>query len=533
MQFLFEKLVFDKAFVKFVYDTYSSARICSEYVSNPVAKKTLQDAVCEVGEKFFFEIFPRANIKDMVAVGSVGEAMSKAFAANPEKSAKLLQNLCGDPERLANLIVRCPEQRMRSSVGKGILAAFIAVFVEEKEKFEKETAVVTHKLMDRMVDMIGYDLMTNWTKFAEFFELLKNLVFAGGIPLLKYSFAQDLPARLLDLFLERQSPAKLQARRQDMGNSSQSPDFGPLMELVSYFVRHTKIAAGSMSPPTELAGEFKLSATALKCIQADELIPKFVRNGGKLEQVGKLLVHLSFANRKFSKRCCKLMLQSLNSYDATVLGQCIEVMRDLLGIEDEVQELRTEWLLGYCQPIDRPQYGLAGVLDISDDTNCYISPIGVATRDDPLLQHIWKSRAKSEQFTLQALKTVLQASERNDKLYHYLKRMPAPNYVGSYYFDWVPGFLDRVEQNPSVVSFYNRAEKATVLTELRGLVEVFAKRVASEDLRIGYVIGKTLSMAEIKEMEKSENGTRLVLSQLETEVYEGRGTEIEKGYLEE
>ncbi len=536
VQYMFERLAFDKAFIKFACDTFSSARICSDYVSDPVLKKSLRDAICDVSEKLLFGLVPRANVKDMYALGSLGETMAKIYAANPDRSARLIRGLCADAEKLPNLLVRCPEQKVRMFVGKGVLAAFISVFAGEEKTGFGDPEAVTRKLMDKLLDMINYDLMSNWTKFGEFFELLKSLVYEGGETLLKYSFDKDLPAKLLDFFLEKQSPAKLQSRRMEMGNSVQSPEFGGLMELVTFLVRHTQsVGAGEArpaAPPTKLpGGDLVLSSAAVQCLQAEGLVPKFVRTGGKLEQVGKLLVHLCYGSRKFSKKTCKLLLQSLGSYEAGVLAQCVEVVRDLLSLEDEFQELRIEWLLGYCQPVDRTQYGLAGVFDGGDDVNCYVSPIGVATRDDPLLQLVWRSRNRVEQFTLQALKAILQVSEKSEQLYGFLKRIPPPNYLCAHYFDWVPGFLDQLAKSDSVVSFYNKTEKDALIAEVRGLVEVFGRRVLSEDQTPSYIIGKTTNTEELKERERVENGVKLVLTQLETEVYPERRILLEKSYL--
>ena len=91
------------------------------------------------------------------------------------------------------------------------------------------------EFVNLIIGLIEYNLAVQWTKFQQFFELLKDIIFSANDLQLADYIEKGLVSILLDFFLEKQSPLNTPAiKRYEMGNTAQSPNFNPLMETVNY-----------------------------------------------------------------------------------------------------------------------------------------------------------------------------------------------------------------------------------------------------------------------------------------------------------
>jgi len=464
----------------------------------------------------------------MYSLSYISEAMAKLFGSDLESSKQLLQKFINEPVRLFNLLVRCPEERMRICVMNAIFAAFDRVSSNNKDLKENDPNFLKlpFDLLNVLMSIVGYELATQWVKFKQFFELFKNVVLQGGDLMAKYCLEKDLITLLLDFFLEKSSPVSTSStKRYEMGNPSQSPDFGFLLEIVAFLVTRSDLSATNNNAKENVIDNKKLiplSPSALKCIQCEELVPKYIKSGGNFAQISKMVAFTCLNNKKFSKKMCTMTLKGVNDYEVKNIPQYFDLIAELFALEDQYQPLRIEWILGYAQPNHKAEYGLAGQIDIEDEINMYISGIGSEHRDEPLLQLLWNYRKRYELLITQCLKMLFTVACKNDFLYNYLKNVAPPSYIYKRYIDWIPRFLDTYSKTNSFMTSSELKCKDSLILEVRDLIKIMETRIDSEKLQPPqfYMVGKTLATRELKHKEVSTKGAKVTVTELTVEVYE-------------
>lgn len=466
--------------------------------------------------------------------------MAKLFAGDLEASKKLIKRFSKDPNTLLSLIVKCPEESIRKNSAVAILGAFLKVASSEQDIFDKIETIkevgkdnkekisqiptaISRQMLDIFIGSIGYDLATQWTKFQQFFDTLKGMVTQGGPAIIRYAFSRDLITVLLDFFLEKNSPvSQPNIKRYEMGNQAAEPQFASLMELVTFLIQQVT----SSENLGKQEDKFKLTPEAIKCIQADDLIQKHIKCGGKMDQIGKLVLHMCRDNKKYSKKVCKLMLRVINDYEVSKISQHFDLMGDLITLSDSFQKYRLEWILGYQQPFSRIDFGLSTSFNIGDDVNSYMSPLGIELRDDPLFQQLWRHRNRNDHFTVQCIKVILKLATVCSAFYQFMKNTPAPSYIYGNYFEWIPKFICNYSR-PNVGGLtVDQKEKDALIAETTDLVNGLQKKIKEENSPYPqlYIIGKTLNTREIKEREKESHGVKLIFTEFETEIYPSNPT---------
>ncbi len=491
----------------------------------------IRPLLCSVGDRFFFDIVAHGNVGEFYTLSYIGDSMAKLYAADLESSKRLVSRFVHESVRLFNLLVKCPENIVRTCVQRAVQAAFLKVAASEspaaKDKPKPGEPLLSLQFVDVLLSLIGYDMSTQWTKFKQFFELLRESVTQGGDWIVDYCLDKDVVALLLDFFLEKSSPVSAPTtKRYEMGSPTQVPELGALMELVNLLVLRSELPGGKegerLVPPTKVGtGHHLLSPAALKCIQCDELVPKHLRCSGKVAQVSRMIAHICYRNRRCSKQACKIIVKAINDFEVAKIPQYFDLLVDLLTMADEYQPLRIEWILGYQQPTVRTEYGLAGIIDISDEVNAYVSPLGAERRDDPLLHQLWIHRNRYEGFVSQAIKVLLQIAAKCDRLHNYLEVVPPPCYLYARYTDWIPKFIDTYAKTTAFLNASELKEKEALIAEVRALYAAFNERVKKDGLPVPqlYMVGKTLETRELKDKEVVQNGVKLTVTEIIAEVY--------------
>jgi len=70
------------------------------------------------------------------------------------------------------------------------------------------------------------------------------------------------------------------------------------------------------------------------------------RHGFESEAAAKMIAHLCYRNREFSRKMAKHILKGTNRSSADELGPFLEVMKQFLAVDDELSNLRMEWVFG-------------------------------------------------------------------------------------------------------------------------------------------------------------------------------------------
>ena len=499
-------MVYNKEFASFMCEVLSKARTWFDCTVSMASKSETSSLLYTVCSKLFVEIIPRIKLGNLKAIESVGTELGKFFGASLEESKKFLLRFVKEKgSRMFDLMVKCPEVAVRNYMAKALLAAFLRIFPADQEDFSSGKGL-SRDFMDMCVGFIGYDLATQWTKFRQFFELLRDIVKLGGEKLVQYCcFEKELISILLDFFLGVQSPLynnRSSKHCYEMGNQAQEPDFSPLIELISYLVITCK------SP---------LPENSAKCLRSDEILAKHIKCSGTVPQISPLILHLCTNDKHYTKRLCRQLLRALNDHDLHKASLYLPLVGELImaPFANPAQTLRIEWLLGFPQPLFRNGFGLSSVVDIADEVNGYVSSVA-RDKEDPLLQLLWKHRRRSESFSLQGIRMLFRAISKSELVLEYVQQMPSPGYTYESFIDWMCDYVNG--QKPGKGG--EQKEKEQVVAEAQGLAKDYCEKrgvMESSSPSLLYMIGKSVSSKALKEY--SNKGVRLVFTEISAEIY--------------
>ena len=514
-------MIYEKEFISFLNEVFSSARISYACDTNVNLKNTLSFLLYALFDRFFLEAISYVSVPNGILLSCLWCSVSEFFKSDYESSKTLITKFTKDPTQFFELLVKCPEASIRNLVGKSVLGAYI--------KLTKTSEPLLLDLINYVIGIMGYELASQWSKFSQFFDFLKDIVESANENLLLMFYERDFVTSLLDFYLEKNSPvAKVSSRRYQMGNSIQLPSFTSLMKAVVHLVLRADFVdkAGTViiSPYKEGTLSVRISDSALKCLQCEELVPKYLKSGGKIEEIVLMVKHMCYLNKKSSKIYCRAALLGIGGTEVSKISQYFLLIFGLLSIEDKFQALRTECLLGYPKPIYKVGYGLCATIDIEDDVNCYVSVIVEPTRDKSLLQALWSDRKRSEKLITLCLKMLLTEFKTNKVLYDYMKTMPPPCYLFETYLDWVPKFLQVYSKMTLHMTSTELKERDDSIDEVNQLYDEYKIRAFKEGVvpRQFYIIGKTLDTRELKEKGIIEGKVKVVVTEIVTEVYESK-----------
>lgn len=190
------------------------------------------------------------------------------------------------------------------------------------------------------------------------------------------------------------------------------------------------------------------------------------KHGFALEEYSRLLAHLCFKNKEFSRRIAKHILKGTNKSSADEVGPYLEIMKQFLLIEDEYQPLRLEWVFGIADFIVKsttsyqiynslPKVGVANADTIGAPVCRYFSPVLKAASStynskESALQALLTNRRSQSQAVLFSLKSILEAILEDPKkvILNYLQTMDPPTYQYARYWDWIkPWVSSEVDSN--------------------------------------------------------------------------------------
>ena len=111
------------------------------------------------------------------------------------------------------------------------------------------------------------------------------------------------------------------------------------------------------------------------------------KHGGATEEYARLICHLSYRNKEFSRKSAKHILKGVNAITADDILPFLTLMKAFLLIEDELSDQRTEWIFGVPDLVIRtsgyglynqsqgPKLGVAYADSVSTQVFRYFSPL--------------------------------------------------------------------------------------------------------------------------------------------------------------
>lgn len=515
-QCTYEKLIYSQEFISFVCTVFANS-------CQLVSGENLY--LRKIGHKMLVDLFPHIALPagSVQAVERAAGEFIKLLSNEFSVCKSLLLELTKSPDKTFSLLIICPEDVVRQYMSQLLLNSFITcitfeaeIFNEPPNKRDTSSSPATPLFFDMLIKFLGPGLSSNSMRLKQYFELLRDIVFAGGYPTVKFAFSKDLLGKLLELFFERRAGFADWKDRHHGFSSAQDSDFGALVELASFLTQKLRVAADSPSEKEVFDEDaFEVSESVKRLLRVDEMLVKHICAKGKAEQIGKCVVHLCRENRKNSRKTCQALLQLINDFDGQEVKECLEILYEILSIADSLQRQRLEMMLGL--PLPKIKQELFTAYNIStplDEINTYISPMRVDYEISPLLKLLWDSKDKSRYAVLYSLMIFFKLVQEYDICYQFFKAIPSPNYVNGRYTDWVRDFLET----------YPLGQAQNEIKLLKTTLELFKQyenRLNAENLPMvqQYIIGNVQGTYELKRLEKTVDEVTVSCVEVYTDIY--------------
>jgi len=504
VQYTYEKLIYSREFLSFICTVFfNSWQIADKNLSSDF----LYSDLYHIGYKMFIEIFPHFGIP--AASVQLIERATNSFIcllSNDFNTSKhLLNQFVKFSNKSFSLLVVCPESIVRQYIRKILLNSFITCISFEVDIFDdspstkkdNDSIAVTRIFVGMLIKFIGPELYGNWMRFKEYFELLRDVVFSGGHPIVRFVFSKDLLTKLLGLYLEKPNIIS-----HHFNFTNQDPDFAPLMELVYFLILKLKIPRDKEELIDQDA--FNISESVQRLLRIEELIIKHIQSNSKAEQMAKSLTYLCYENKRNTKQTAQTLLHLIN---ISQKQETFELLYEYLSITDSYQQQRFELTLGLPFPILKQEF-LSNHITAMDAINNYISPIRVEYEVHTILKLLLETKLPM----LYVLKILLKLAKEYDVCYRLFKEIPSPNYVYGRYTDWIRDYLE---------SYRVGSDEVVIIKEVIELFNVYESRLNSEESSPiqQYIIGNVLSTNEIKRLEKVVDDVIVTCIEVYTEIY--------------
>lgn len=483
IQYVFENLMYTKEFVKFICSIFAQ---CYRSLNATPPAKGLEGSLSMLCADFVIPIFPYVKLSGLACISQIEEVAVKFFKADHDASVKLLESLRANSNQTLDVLVKCPEPAIRQYISRISVAAFL--------KVHQTNSAVALSFLDMLVNHIGYDLAEQWTKFKQFFETLRDIAVHSDPKVTLHLLSQNFIVKALDFFLDSQSPVVHPPSHKpyEMGNAAQAPDFNALVEVISFLAGNVKFCPENPeNDPRVLHPE----SDAAKCLLSAEVLKQHLKCNGKVGGIAKLISRMS-TQEEYERRICAEMLKWMNQKELDNAVKVLGLVGMLGAKEDERQDARLEWLLGYSQ-----------VREANDGEENYAFVSGLDGSAQPLLQLVWTHRKRAENFAAEGIEVLLRLMARSDRVREFVKRMPAVCNIHLSYIEWIKEYVnvhEKLDTNEKV---------------LRDIKPELAKFLQKEPMPIlyPYRVGRCIGESVLKTV--VDKNVKLVLREMRTDVF--------------
>jgi hypothetical protein len=478
-----------------------------------------------------------------IFINQLAAKLMQVYQSNELICEAFVQNiLLQEGNNIIKCLLKCKNDATRKSVSR-LLSTIITTVLRNAPEFDPEDQqfLQTHSTLNNIIlflnisaASVNNDCAQCWTKFGPFFQMLNQFGLKGGISVIKFFYSKNFITQLLDFYLEKESPLKKKGeRRYSMGNKILNPEFGDLVELVSYLIRFSNPLLKADVPEEENQPQeeeihnyneitklgrkqdvFILSETDKTCAFSSEFLIKTLRDGHNSMALSFAVAHLAFQNYQYSKTVVYLLLEGINESQYSELNPYFNVLRNLILIKDNLQSQRIEWLLGYSQIINstmegKTKYGIGQISNsLSEDIFSYKSPLLYNhLQSDALLLLLWRLRKKTENHTISSLKFLFSLVDECSCLFGIISKAAPPTYKFARYTDWIIPFLnsylDQMKRFPSSHSMSTKREELAVET-LSLMLSYETKLAAKVKIEKEEELEQLEETEKIREIERSK-----------------------------
>lgn len=359
------------------------------------------------------------------------------------------------------------------------------------------------------------ECLRNWTRLECFFEMLYEISTSCVTAAQHMMDRSDVISDLIDFMLGNKSPRALAEgeKRVAMGGTI-PPPFQQLYTLVSFFIcmTHTSQMDLEVRMPTHAklttAGEhdnlktYFLSEEAVLMLSKTDFLDRVIFDSkyDEVDQFAKAMAHLCYDNLKFSRKVAKILLKTISYSSNEQVERLLKIIEQIAQVPDQYAVHRLEFLFGFgfighikTDTHEIPQYG-AQVMLLSKDQDVYRVSSGLDARnyDDALLNMLLKYKGRMEGFTLRCLESLGELLVKDSVIRAYVSSLPASNYFGRRYTDWVAPYLLRQLEESKKYGGSGSKEKQESIEKVRALFDQYQELIAQQEEPAPYIVVQAL-----------------------------------------
>eukprot|EP01022_Parablepharisma_sp_SALTPOND_P025670 TRINITY_DN602_c1_g1_i1.p1 TRINITY_DN602_c1_g1~~TRINITY_DN602_c1_g1_i1.p1 ORF type:complete len:1870 (-),score=221.62 TRINITY_DN602_c1_g1_i1:13785-19394(-) len=577
--FLFERQIYSPEFFKFVNDIFSES--CALLPSLKGEEKTqTEKSLANVGIKVIFDVLSHAYHNTSI------KTLTKQFIGLLYESTSALGQLLAfiKDRFIAEVLLtfyKCPDKDARVAVKDLISNAILAAIKNEEaaktapeaDKYEEAKKLLFYacRIIILMISNVNNDLAQNWGRFEQFFEVLLVVAKEGNDGMRKYMNSKDIVKILIDFYLEKESPFYVRGEtRNPMGNRFRYPTFDALIDLVCILSSYADLSFiqpedAKLRPLFDMPPSvYKLSEDSQTALMSSQFLIKTITHRHSTMPFARLIAFLSYDSKEYSKTVVKAVLKGISADLTQNLTSYFNVIKELLMINDSLQQLRLEWMLGIAnmnkmftqlapneKPYEQIKFGLSLINSVRDNVNEYPSPLAYKSLYDSLLNLLWTHR---KNFEIQHISCILSLMVKSPAAFQYVTSLPPPTYQFAKYSDWFKPFVQNYRSTAKgtgiLLTLFNlkrddtgHQEALRLISELdqqwEKVVEKQGRYTERPDVLLRYpkpyIVGK--ATGENTVLQETIDGVTLMVSELVTECFESLPTgkdnlAIPEGYLE-
>jgi hypothetical protein len=130
-----------------------------------------------------------------------------------------------------------------------------------------------------------------------------------------------------------------------MGGSFSSPNFGPLIKLLTRMISHER-----------LLQQYPLNDLEKKMFLHIDLLKVMLGGNGSSKQFGQCLANMCKGNEKLSRKVSKVFIKAFNNSNSENLRNYLKALKPFLRIDDDFKCQKLEWVFGFGQILNEKAY---------------------------------------------------------------------------------------------------------------------------------------------------------------------------------
>jgi hypothetical protein len=555
--FLFERQIHSLEFFKFVNEIVGESYALLPELKGE-GKIEIEESLTKIGVKVVIDVLSHAYYN-----GHIKPLTKQLITLFNESTTALGEFLTFLKEKFTtevlNIFHKCPDKDARVAVRDLISGAILAAArVEEAAKNQaeadryedaKKLLFYATRVILLAVNHINNELAQHWARFDQYFETLLIIVKEGNESIRRYINSKDLMKVLVDFYLGTESPfyEKKKDTRTHMGNKFRYPTFDPLVDLVVSLAGYADLAF--LQPKDEvglrekcgLPGKiYELSEDGKIAIGSRKFIEKTIMERHSTPSFGKFVKFICYESMKYSKIVAKAVLKGISQDLNQNMSTYFEVIRQILSLEDSLQKIRMEWLLGVStmtkgftqliakeKPFEQLKFGLSLITSIRDNVHEYPSPLAYKAPYDSLLNLLWNHR---KSFDIAPISFILSMMLKIPAVFQYITQLPPPTYQYAKYSDWFKSFVQNYRSAAKggglLAVLFNQKRDDTGYQEALGLASELDSQLNKSlgpsteifpSFSPSYIVGK--STGENVLFTETKDGVTILATELVTDYY--------------